>query len=229
MFISDEGFLRMSRGGEAFGRRPPPPPLILGPPHFSTQTPSRVFPTNSPNTGRERGKSPIPSVPPRSNNNDQLLLGVGDNSRPNLNTSRPRNNNGEQEETKPALPKDVNAVFSKVSSGGGGGSSGGEGDSDAHPLLGITPAAPGEAFDFNPILSNPAVTRILAGSSGRIPQWEPSQWEPQLPDLHGNSLMNICPSFSLPFISCDYMGAWDLKANQWMNETSVLHETVQLA
>jgi len=77
------------------------------------------------------------------------------------------------------LEKDMDAVFSKVTSTDGSKTDSGS-DSDTHPLLGITPAAPGEAFDFNPILSNPAVTRILAGSSGRIPQWEPT-----LPDLHG--------------------------------------------
>ena len=85
----------------------------------------------------------------------------------------------------------MNAVFSKVNSGSAGseavsGTGEAGSDSDAHPLLGITPAAPGDPFDFNPILSNPAVTRILAGSSGRIPQWEPT-----LPDLHGNGPMNI--------------------------------------
>lgn len=56
---------------------------------------------------------------------------------------------------------------------------------------------PGEVFDFNPILSNPAVTRILAGSSGRGPNWEPS-----LPDLHGNSLMNM---LLRTHHSCDYI------------------------
>jgi hypothetical protein len=131
----------MSRGGEAFGRRPPPPPLILGPPHYSTQAPRVVFPT----------KQPHPHHPP-----PQIQHSTGRPPPP-------------QEKQQP-LSKDANAVFSKVEGG----------ESDAHPLLGITPAAPGEAFDFNPILSNPAVTRILAGSSGRIPQWEPS-----LPDLHG--------------------------------------------
>ena len=62
--ITDEGFLRMSRGGEAFGRPPPPPPLILSPPHFSTQ-PLRTFATNYP---KYRIKPPISPGPPR---NDQ--------------------------------------------------------------------------------------------------------------------------------------------------------------
>ncbi|XP_021968287.2 uncharacterized protein LOC110863319 [Folsomia candida] len=178
--FKDEGFLRMSRGGEAFGRRPPPPPLIHGPPHFSTQPPRVVFPTTGvvlPN-GKGGNKGSVP--PPRSNDPSSSRpgrLGGDDESKGGeLFTSGSSNvgTGGKGQPPKQPLAKDVNAVFSKVRSDGGAGS-----DSDAHPLLGITPAAPGEAFDFNPILSNPAVTRILAGSSGRIPQWEPT-----LPDLH---------------------------------------------
>lgn len=207
--VADEGFLRMSRGGEAFGRRPPPPPLILNPPHLSTQPPPRQFPTPLP-FPKEKGR--LPSLPPQQRN-DQISgsgeKGSLENVSSNLaNRSHNRNRgtksdadkvgsdeggngglrptgldaNGHQSSR--GLEKDVNGVFSKI--GGNGATSGSSSssdpgaESDAHPLLGITPAAPGEAFDFNPILSNPAVTRILAGSSGRIPQWEPA-----LPDLHG--------------------------------------------
>lgn len=134
----------MSRGGEAFGRRPPPPPLILGPPHFSTQPPRSSFPTSPP---KERGK--VSGL-----RNDQLAenkLSSETNGR--LNGSRPRGNGAEEENrqgnnpefggqsTKP-LAKDVNAVFSKVGPESGT-------DSDAHPLLGITPAAPGKTATIN--------------------------------------------------------------------------------
>jgi hypothetical protein len=147
-----------------------------------------VFPTSAP---KDRGKL---SGPP--SRNDQLgeKFSTDINSQQQQqvirsNNGRPGSSDDESKnimdfgggQSKP-LSKDVNAVFSKV----GSQTTGETGTSDAHPLLGITPAAPGEAFDFNPILSNPAVTRILAGSSGRIPQWEPT-----LPDLHGNSLMNM--------------------------------------
>ena len=189
----------MSRGGEAFGRRPPPPPLILNPPHLSTQPPPRQFPTPLP-FPKDKGRQP--SLPPQQRN-DQIS-GNGEKSH-NRNRGtksdvdkvgsdeggigglKPTGLDSNGQQSSRGLEKDVNGVFSKISSSGGNGagsSSSSNGDlgagDDAHPLLGITPAAPGEAFDFNPILSNPAVTRILAGSSGRIPQWEPA-----LPDLHG--------------------------------------------
>lgn len=220
VFFADEGFLRMSRGGEAFGRRPPPPPLILNPPHLSTQPPPRQYPTPLP-FPKDKGR--LPSVPPQQRS-DQISASGEKGSLENVNSNLANRNHNRNRGTKSdvdkvgsdeggngglkptgpdanghqssrGLEKDVNGVFSKVSQsavngGTSGGSSSSSGDagteSDAHPLLGITPAAPGEAFDFNPILSNPAVTRILAGSSGRIPQWEPA-----LPDLHGNSPMNI--------------------------------------
>jgi general stress protein YciG len=194
----------MSRGGEAFGRRPPPPPLIHGPPHFSTQPP-RAFPTASP---KDRIKPPIPPIPSRNDgigggSGEKIFEGLNNNNSPLVNRSATRNaaEEGKYQDPSGQQPGSSNKpsdkdVFSKAGASGGESSSSGA-ESDAHPLLGITPAAPGEAFDFNPILSNPAVTRILAGSSGRIPQWEPT-----LPDLHGNSLMNmLCTHHH----SCDYM------------------------
>lgn len=188
----------MSRGGEAFGRRPPPPP-ILNPPYLSTQTPPRQPPTSL-QFPKEKGR--VPSVPPqqRSDQTSGEKLGlenIGRNHDRNRGTKselgsdeggnlKPTGPDANGHQSSRGLEKDVNGVFSKsANSGTSGGSSSSSSDtgaeSDAHPLLGITPAAPGEAFDFNPILSNPAVTRILAGSSGSVPKWEPA-----LPDIHGN-------------------------------------------
>ncbi|CAG7829284.1 unnamed protein product [Allacma fusca] len=213
--LIDEGFLRMSRGGEAFGRRPPPPPLILNPPHLSTQPP-RHFQTPSPHL-KDKVKSPSSPSSSRPDpnlsgdktlnilNNNQLnrtlvnsggsgVLPSGQGSSAEEDHGREgglsgggpltaSNPGGQLGSGGKPLEKDVNAVFSKVSPGGTNNGAGDSGtDSDAHPLLGITPAAPGEAFDFNPILSNPAVTRILAGSSGRMPQWEPT-----MSDFHESS------------------------------------------
>lgn len=206
----------MSRGGEAFGRRPPPPPLNLNPPHLSTQPP-RHFQTPAPHP-KDKVKPPSSSSSSggiSTSGGDKPLNNVNSNhvNRTNSGASNdggqgpfPDDSSGGRTGSRgstllPAgkpLEKDVNAVFSKVSSGSGGGGAGtGDSgtDSDAHPLLGITPAAPGEAFDFNPILSNPAVTRILAGSSGRMPQWEPT-----MSDFHGNGLMNMFLATSPPFI-----------------------------
>lgn len=204
----------MSRGGEAFGggSRPPPPPLILNPPpHLSTQLPPRYFQTTSSPFSKDKTNSPLSPSSPFFNRKEQNGSG-GPNSNSNNKNSHNNNNSGNgpafedsggwnsrntssSQPTKP-LEKDVNAVFSKVQDPGSNlaESVPGGGDSDAHPLLGITPAAPGDPFDFNPILSNPAVTRILAGSSGRIPQWEP------MPDSYGNKQMRtifILPTYCI--------------------------------
>lgn len=180
----------MSRGGEAFGGRRPPPPLIINPPHLSTQAPPRPFLNPSSTSQKNRTKPPQPPhLSPRPDGDEEkgsrdtgTSLGRGQEE-PGRGTGSHGSLSSGQQVSKP-LEKDVSAVFSKVSPGSEGVGSGS--DSESHPLLGITPAAPGDPFDFNPILSNPAVTRILAGSSGRIPQWEPT-----LPDLHGNSLLNL--------------------------------------
>lgn len=207
----------MSRGGEAFGRRPPPPPLILNPPHLSTQPPPRHFQTPSPHSKEKGGKGTAPPmshrhteqstnqgdkklegsgyvIPSRNNSGESELQTDGGGGSQMSNNGKSSGQQQQQPKTKP-LEKDSSAVFSKVGSENSGGNSAhSESESDAHPLLGITPAAPGDPFDFNPILSNPAVTRILAGSSGRIPMWEPS-----LPELHGKTLMNMF--FYLSFFS----------------------------